>query len=255
MLEICSLSIKEGVIMMNIIPLPIATESPIDMGFMTYLMGHGTEITLGVYSWLIKGADKNILIDTGCSGELIRSTGFPGIDGQTQDEALKKVGLIVDDIDVLILTHLHTDHAADIAKYKNATVFVQKDELEYAKNPHPTQIGWFIIPPEETKLEIVDGDKEIAPGVKIIKTPGHTPGNQSILVDTEKGRICISGLCSIQENYDPPQQMKDMGVVAIAPGIHIDALQAYDSVRKIQDIADIVIAPHDKKYLDIQSLP
>ena len=118
--------------MMNIVPLPIATESPIDMGFMTYLMGHGTEITLGVYSWLIKGADKVILIDTDCSGELIRSTRFPGIDGQTQEEALEKVGLSVDDIDILILTHLHTDHAADIAKYKNATAFVQKDELEYA---------------------------------------------------------------------------------------------------------------------------
>jgi N-acyl homoserine lactone hydrolase len=240
---------------MKIIPIPTATESPMDMGFMTYLTGHGTEITLGVYTWFIDTGEKKVLVDTGCSGERIRSTGFPGVDGQTQEEALQKYGLTVEDIDVLILTHLHSDHAADIDKYKNATVYVQREELEYAKNPHPTQTGWFIIPSEDTKLEIIEGDREILPNIKVIKTPGHTPGTQSVLVDTEKGKVCISGLCTIQENYDPPQQMKDYGVTAIAPGIHIDALQAYDSVKKIQEIADIIIAPHDKKYLDVENIP
>ena len=242
---------------MKIRPLAICTESPVDQEFMTYLTGYGTEITLGIYMWLIDGVSngRHILVDTGASGEFIRSTGFPGKDFQSQEEALKEVGLTVNDIDIVILTHLHTDHAADISKYKNAVFYIQKDELEYAKNPHPTHKGWFVIPPKETKLTLVEGDQEIISGVKVIKTPGHTPGGQSVLIDTEKGKVCISGLCTIEENYYPPKQLKEMGIQAIAPGIHIDAIQAYDSVRKIQEIADIVIAPHDKKYMDLEIIP
>ncbi|MCD6518171.1 MAG: N-acyl homoserine lactonase family protein [Candidatus Aminicenantes bacterium] len=240
---------------MNIKPLPISKESPIDKGFMTYLFGYGTEITIGVYMWVIQGAGKHIVVDTGASGELIRSTGFPGIDFQTQEEALGKIGLTPDDIDIVILTHLHKDHASDISKFKNAVFFIQKDELDYARNPHPTQAGWFVVPPEGTKLEIIDGDAAVEPGLEIIETPGHTPGTQSVLIDTDKGKACISGLCTIEENFDPPEALKKMGVQAIAPGIHIDALQAFDSVQRIQKAADIIIAPHDIKYFDGNTLP
>lgn len=67
---------------MRIKPLPIAKEAPIDKGFMTYLFGYGTEITIGIYTWLIEDTSQHILVDTGASGALIRSTGFPGIDFQ-----------------------------------------------------------------------------------------------------------------------------------------------------------------------------
>ncbi len=240
---------------MNFRPLLIAKEEPLDKGYMTYLVGHGTEITLGVYIWLIEGTEKNVLIDTGASGEFIRSTGFPGIDVQTQEEALKKVGLTPEDIDYVIITHLHGDHAADAKKYKNATFVVQKDELEYAKNPHPMHTGWFAVPPKEMKLEVVDGDKEIVPGVKVIKTPGHTPGGQSVLIDTDKGKVCLSGMCTILENFYPPEPMKEMGIRAIAPALHTDALQAFDNVIKILEMADIVIAPHDISYMDVETIP
>lgn len=90
---------------MNIRPIPIATESPVDQGFMTYLMGHGVELTLGVYAWYIEGTYKHILVDTGAPGEFIQSTGFPGVTVQSQEEGLKKLGLTPTDIDILILTH------------------------------------------------------------------------------------------------------------------------------------------------------
>lgn len=236
-------------------PFAIAIESPVDKGYMTYLAGHGTELTLGVYIWLIEGVEKTILVDTGASGEFIRSTGFPGKDVQTQESALKKVGLTVEDIDYVVLTHLHGDHAADITKYPNATFVVQKDELEYAKNPHPMHTNWFVVPPKETNLEIIDGDKEIVPGVKVIKTPGHTPGGQSILIDTDQGKVCLSGMCTILENFYPSAPMKEMGVPAIAPALHTDVLQAYDTIIKTKESVDIVIAPHDISYMDVETVP
>jgi N-acyl homoserine lactone hydrolase len=241
--------------MMRIKPIPTATESPVDKGFMTYLMGHGVGLTLGVYTWYIDGAEKHVLVDTGASGEFIQSTGFPGITVQSQEKGLKKFGLTPQDIDIVILTHLHGDHAADIDKFTNASVYVQKDELAYAKKPHPTQVSWFVVPSEDKRLKVIDGDEEILPGIRVIKTPGHTPGGQSVLIDTDQGVLGISGLCGIQENFYPPDNLKKMGIQAMAPGIHIDALQAYDSVRRIQEMAQVVIAPHDNCYLNVDSIP
>ncbi len=142
-----------------------------------------------------------------------------------------------------------------MTKFKKAVLYVQKEELDYAENPHPTQTGWFALPPKEAKLKIVDGDEVVAPGIKILKTPGHTPGTQSVMVETSKGKVCLSGLCTIEENFYPPDSLKKLGVKAIAPGIHINALQAYDSIQRLQQLADIVIALHDIKYFERVSVP
>ena len=236
-------------------PVLISKESPIDQGFMTYLYGYGTPITIGVYFWLIEGAEKKIIVDTGASGDLIKAAGFPGINYQSQEEALEKMGLSPEDIEIVILTHLHFDHAADMEKFKKAVFYLQKDELAYAQNPHPTQQGWFVLPPADLRVELIEGDQVVVPGVEIKKTPGHTPGTQSVLVDTDKGKLCISGLCTIEANYYPPEEAQKMGFSAFTPGIHINALEAFDSVMKIKEKAEIVIAPHDIKYAEQEILP
>ena len=238
---------------MHFRPMPIVEETN-DKSLMTYLMGMGTSIPLGVYIWLVEGASKNVLIDTGCSADFLNSIGFPSEQISTQEKELEKVGLTVDDIDMVILTYLHPDHAKDAGKFKNATFVVQKSELEFAANPHPIQAGWFVEIPEN-RLEIVDGDKEILEGIRVIHTPGHTPGGQSILIKTEKGTACLYGLCTILENFYPPEELRQAGVRAITPGIHTNAMQAYDSVIKVLELADHVIALHDISYKLAERLP
>lgn len=232
---------------MNFRPMLIV-EAPNDKSLMTYMMNMGTSINLGVYIWLVEGASKNVLIDAGCSAD------YSSKQVSTQEMELEKVGLTVEDIDIVILTHLHLDHAQDAEKFKNAKFVVQKSELEFAANPHPTQADWFVkIPPD--RVEIVDGDKEILEGIRVIHTPGHTPGGQSVLIETEKGTVCLSGLCTILENFYPPQELRQMGVRAITPGIHTNALQAYDSLIKILESADQVIAIHDILYKSVERIP
>jgi len=104
-------------------------------------------------------------------------------------------------------------------------------------------------------LEIVDGDKEILEGIRVIHTPGHTPGGQSILIETDKGTACLCGLCTILENLYPPEELRQAGVRAITPGIHTNAMQAYDSVIKVLELADQVIALHDISYKSAERLP
>ena len=238
---------------MHLRPMQIVEETG-DKSMMTYLMGAGTPISLGVYIWLVEGAGKNVLIDTGCAADYLNSIGFPSEQVSTQEEELAKVGLTVDDIDMVVLTHLHSDHARDVAKFRNATLVVQKSELEFAANPHPIQAGWFVDLPQD-RLRVVDGDQEILEGIRVVHTPGHTPGGQSILIATESGTTGLCGLCTIRDNLYPPEELRQMGVRAITPGIHTDAMQAYDSLIKLQELSDQVIALHDTSYKSMERIP
>jgi len=229
-------------------------EEASDKSMMTYLIGAGTPISLGVYIWWVEGAGKNVLIDTGCAADYLNSIGFPSEQVSTQEEELAKVGLTVDDIDMVVLTHLHSDHARDVAKFRNATLIVQKSELEFAANPHPIQAGWFVELPQD-RLQVVDGDQEILEGIRVVHTPGHTPGGQSILIETESVTTGLCGLCTIRDNLYPPEELRQMGVRPITPGIHTDAMQAYDSLIKLQELSDQVIALHDMSYKSMERIP
>ena len=127
---------------MHFRPMLIVEETN-DKSMMTYLTDAGTPIPIGVYIWLIEGAGKNVLVDAGCSADFLNGIGFPAKQISTQEDELAKVGLTVDDVDLVILTHLHVDHAKDADKFKNATFVVQRSELDFAADPHPIQAGWF----------------------------------------------------------------------------------------------------------------
>ena len=238
---------------MHFRPMQIVEETN-DKSMMTYLMGMGMPIPIGVYTWLIEGASKNVLVDAGCSADFLSGVGFPAQQVSTQEAELEKVGLTVDDIDVVIITHLHIDHAKDVDKFNNATFVVQQSELDFAANPHPIQAGWFVDLPED-RIQVVDGDVEILDGIQVIHTPGHTPGGQSVLIETESGTTGLCGLCTIRDNLYPPEELRQMGVRAITPGIHTDARQAYDSLIKLLEMADQVIAIHDPAYKSVERIP
>jgi N-acyl homoserine lactone hydrolase len=238
---------------MHFRPMLIVEETN-DKSLMTYLTDVGTPIPIGVYIWLIEGASKNVLVDAGCPADFLNSIGFPSKHISTQEEELAKVGLTVDDIDLVILTHLHVDHAKDVDKYKNATFVVQRSELDFAANPHPIQAGWFVQPPAD-RLWIVDGDQEILEGIRVLHTPGHTPGAQSVLIETDKGTTCLCGQCTILDNLHPPEALRQMGVQAITPGIHTNAMQAHDSLTRILALADQTVALHDISYRSVDRIP
>jgi len=197
-------------------------------------------ITTTGYVWYLEGASENILVDSGGDPKLLAELGYPAEKIQSIEEGLRKLGLAPQDIDIVIQTHLHFGHADLAYKYKNARFFVQKEELEFAKKPHPAVHAWYNLKAiEKQEIELIDGDKEIFPGITLLKTPGHSPGSQSVLVDTVRGKEVIEGLCCIEENFEPR---------IIPPAYHTDLLEAYDSLARLKKIADHVIPMHETVF-------
>lgn len=171
----------------------------------------GTEVlSYPINAYYLEG-DHKILVDTGgCGPEEPRGIGAQPYTRTPEEElpaALAAIGLKPEDIEVVIFTHLHWDHAYNNHLFPHAVFYCQKKEYEGLIDPASEKIGYV---PEEVlkyKYELVDGDAEIFPGINAILTPGHTPGGQSLIVDTEVGKVAITGdTITLQESFrqDPP---------------------------------------------------
>jgi glyoxylase-like metal-dependent hydrolase (beta-lactamase superfamily II) len=237
-----------------------------EKGTMTYLAYAGQPIVRPYVFWYIHAGDKNVLVDTGMEAEDFRNY-HPGLKNSGQEpvqsfeEALAKVDCTPQEIDIIIQTHLHMDHVYNTPKCRNAVTYVQEAELEFALNPHPIYEIFF--PQEIIKsidFEVIKGDHTILPGIEVMLVPGHTPGGQAVIVDTAKGKAVISGFCSIMDNFNPPADVKTsvspfVSYPVIAPGVITDLFQAYDSVLKVKQIADIIIPMHDPDMAEREQIP
>ena len=94
------------------------------------------------------------------------------------------------DVHIVINTHLHFDHCGQNAVFKHAPFYVQRAELEGARREGSTK-EWFDF--AGARFELVDGDAEVADGVRVVATPGHTAGHQSVLVDVGGGDAMMIG--------------------------------------------------------------
>jgi len=211
-----------------------------DQGVMTYLRDYGKRIYLPIYAFYLKGGDRNILVDTGLA-DFVAPPGAEETCGFRMlefEEALATVGLTPEAVDIIIHTHLHNDHCEDDHRCSNAEIYVQKTEYEFLLNPHPVDHRYYPDILDGLNVTQVEGDTDIAEGIRVIFSPGHTVGGQSVAVNTARGRAVITGFCCNAQNF--PAQGP-----AIPPGVHINLAQAYDTIQKIRAMADILIPIHD----------
>jgi len=143
---------------------------------------------------LIVDRDRRILIDCGI-GDKQSEKFFSNYDlngEDTLDKSLAANGFTVDDITDVILTHLHFDHAGGAVRrntaktdfevaFKNATYRTSRQQWEWATNPNNREKASFlkenIFPlKEKGKLELIDGDRELFPGISVRLFNGHTEG-------------------------------------------------------------------------------
>ena len=103
-------------------------------------------------------------------------------------EALAAAGARPEDVTVVANCHLHLDHAGGNAELPGRPVLVQRAELEAAHTADYTVAGVVDFP--GAHYEVLDGEAEVAPGVRLVPTPGHTAGHQSLLLE---GGLLLAG--------------------------------------------------------------
>jgi N-acyl homoserine lactone hydrolase len=132
---------------------------------------------------VIRHPDGDVLVDTG----MIDST--PELDAEWHP--FFDADAIPRDVRLVINTHLHFDHCGGNRLFAGVPIYVQRTELEAAREPGYTVQEWVEF--DGAQYVELDGEAEIAPGVRVLPTPGHTPGHQSVLVDTDDGLVVVGG--------------------------------------------------------------
>lgn len=222
--------------------------SQVEASVLTYLRRCGEVATIPRVMWVLQGP-TTIVVDTsvnprGNPHEFMGES-FERSREQLPENALKAAGVSVKDVEMVILTHLHWDHAGNCDLFPDARVVVQEAELRYAIAPNrffrrgylSPESGWILPPPFVVpNLSTVRGECELAPGVSVVPTPGHTPGSQAVVVQTAAGPYCITGDAMMTYDnlkWDTP------------PGYHVDVEASMDSLDQMRRSAQTLLPSHD----------
>jgi glyoxylase-like metal-dependent hydrolase (beta-lactamase superfamily II) len=172
-------------------------------------------IPLGMRCLLIEHDVGLVLVDTGAGNkESAKFYDIYGIDnaganGRTRlEDGIRAAGFRPEDVSLVVNTHLHFDHAGGNTfrdedgtirpALPNARYLVQAGEYHFATHPNERTAGSYFdrnyVPLRESgRLDLVDGERELVPGLRVRPTPGHTPHHQSVILDAGAERVCFLG--------------------------------------------------------------
>ena len=180
---------------------------------------------------LIEGA-KRILVDTGHVG---RRTFLQA--------ALAQRGLTPADIDVTVMTHAHWDHAQNFDLFGHAPMLIHAHELQYARKPHRNDWatpGWTgAMIDFQSRVQEVEEGYEIEPGIRIMHTPGHSPGSMVVMVDTDDGLAAVTG---------DVLHYATVALSRVNPLVFWSEQQAATSIDRIVETADAIYPGHDRPF-------
>ena len=210
-----------------------------------------------VNSLLIKDGEHNIVVDTGFGSKLQQRT--RNVMGVTEAGQLplqlQQHGLSPSQVDIVINTHLHFDHAGGntvqdgtqiVPAFANATYIAQKGEWEDANHPNErTRASYLaenLLPVAESgRLRLIEGDTQITPHVRCIVTPGHTPHHQSVLVESEGEKaLYLADLSPFAVHLER---------LAWVAAYDLEPMRSIETKRQIQrwaiETGALLIFPHD----------
>ncbi len=217
----------------------------LELGSVTFPPSHPRAAAGGclIFAFALEGPEGTVVVDTG------PRQGHPVIDElyapsvRSIVDALHGAELDEREVIAVVNSHLHFDHCGQNHLLPDAPVWVTEAELEAATADFYTVPEWAHI--EAHRLRLGRDDEEIAQGISLLHTPGHTPGHQSVVVDTGSGLELIAAqACWSCEEFTAGQV--DTG------DLHADewagaAAESLDRLRRLD--ADVVHLSHDRRPL------
>lgn len=176
---------------------------------------HVEGAVMPVYAHVIDHPDARVLVDTG-----IKEPHPAVADMDPRLRPWTEQDVDVAGVDIVVNTHLHFDHCGGNHLFAGRPIYVQRRELDDARNQDDYTIHEWVDPPG-VRYEPVDGEHELLPGVRLVPAPGHTPGSQIVVVQAGEsgGRpVVIAGDTAVWfAELDEPHTEGQRRILALEP--------------------------------------
>ncbi len=230
--------------------------------YLLWLRDEGYEMEREYFIWCLKGKGETVVVDAGVSPAMASRSNLNGYVNPA--DILLGIDVRAEEVNHVILTHLHWDHCSGVDLFPNATFYIQEKEFnfwikeeiarrlpfEFFKDP--ISLEYLANLENTTRLALLDGDQEILPCVTCNIAPGHTLGLQVVSVNTAKGCAIVGSDCAhLFRNYEedwPTALIMDL----------VAWMKSYDKVKALASSKDLLFPGHDplmsKEYPEVAKL-
>lgn len=222
----------------------------LDSSFLTWQTGCGTKVWAPTTAWLILGGDKPILVDSSFrSVEDAKALQYLTCRRSPEQELvaqLAKHDVTPEQVGLVVHTHVHMDHAGQDHLIPTARLLVQRRELQNAAAPDIYPVPFYdrlnvarLVHDHWSRVDVLDGEVDIAPGVRCVPMPGHTPGHQAVYVALGSGTAIIAG--------DAAMTVRHNVRGGVAPGFLDNMADTMAGLRRLARDGKHILPTHDEE--------
>ena len=232
----------------------ITSRSDVYLNYPVYEEPDGP-IGMDYFFCIIRSVDETILVDTGFSRHGGESRGRTLL--LEPAEAFELAGVQPGSTPRIIVTHGHYDHIGNLSLFPDAEIVMSRKEFDFWAGPHAgkplfshsveeEEIAYLLQAAERGRISFLEGEAEVAPGVRVVEVGGHTPGQCVVFVETDQGTVLLaSDAVHYYEEYE-----RDMVFTSVS-----DLVEMYDSfalIRDLQSSGEVVhvVSGHDPSTLE-----
>ncbi|WP_420565092.1 N-acyl homoserine lactonase family protein [Thalassobaculum sp.] len=214
---------------------------------------HDGPMPMDYFAWVAVGPERVFMIDTGFTRAVGERRGRTYL--RCPVESLSELSLTPEEVEDVIVTHLHYDHAGNFDCFPTARFHLQETELHYAVGrymQYPRLAHSFEVDDVcrmvrlnyDRRVVFHHGDAELAPGIRVHRAGGHSAGLQFVSVHTARGWVVLaSDVTHFYENMETGRPF--------TTAFHIgEMLEGFDRLRAVAGSDDRIIPGHDPKVME-----
>lgn len=220
--------------------------------FLNETLDPDREIPMAYYFWVIRGEERTVLVDTGYAAEVGRRRGRDVLADPV--ELFDRLGVAPDTAPSVIVTHAHYDHIGNLGQFERSQLVIARAELDFWMGPLRTRGDFGALTEtgeldalrratDEGRVTAIDTETDLAPGIRLLPTGGHTPGQLMVLVETHTGPVLLA---SDAIHYD--EEIERDRPFTYTTDL-VAQYETFDRIARLRSDGALVVAGHDPAAL------